>query len=105
MNIVNADFSDQSQTSAERELLALELQNKLTRLNDQSRIFIPLIALAVITAIPILSKSPIRFLMLLLNPFVLLPVGFCLFHLLLAWRGIAKARSRIRNFDKASTAG
>jgi len=104
VNILNADFSDKSQTREERELLALELQNKLARLNDQSRIFIPLIALAVITAIPILSKSPVRFLILFLNPFVLLPVGFCLFHLLLAWRGIAKARTRIRNLDKTSTA-
>lgn len=106
MNIdLNADLPDQSQISAERDMLALELQTRLAKLNDQSRIFIPLIALAVITAIPVISKSPLRFLLLLLSPFVLLPVGFCFFHLLLAWRGIAKARTRIRDFDKESAGG
>lgn len=61
--------------------------------------FIPLIALVLIASIPVWSKSPARFLLLLLSPFVFLPLGFCIAHLLLAWRRIAIARSRIRNWD------
>lgn len=99
---MNADVPNQSTVTTEEDALARDLQTRLARLNDQSRIFIPLIALAVITAIPIISKSPMRFLLLLLNPFVLLPVGFCLLHLLVAWRGIVKARIRIRDFDSTS---
>lgn len=99
---MNADVPNQSTVTTEEDALARDLQTRLARLNDQSRIFIPLIALAVITAIPIISKSPMRFLLLLLNPFVLLPVGFCLLHLLVAWLGIVKARIRIRDFDSTS---
>lgn len=83
----------------EGALLTLELQDRLARLNDQARIFIPLIALCLIFAIPIWSKSLTRFLKLLLSPFVLLPLAFCIIHLVMAWRGIIKARSRIRAFE------
>jgi hypothetical protein len=83
----------------DRDRLTLELENRITRLNDQARIFIPLIALGLIVAIPIWSKSLTRFLILLLSPFVLFPLAFCLVHLILAWRGVIKARARIREWD------
>ena len=92
----------QAALSIERDRLALDLQNRVTKLNDQARIFIPLIALCLIFAIPIWSKSVVRFLILLLSPFVLLPVGFCIIHLALAWRGIVRARIRIRDCELAA---
>lgn len=81
-----------------RETLERELQDQLAKLNEQARIFIPLIALLLIASIPLWSR-PAKFLMLLLSPFVLLPLGFCVAHLLLAWRKIAIARGRIREWD------
>jgi hypothetical protein len=87
--------------TTERDKLAVDLQDRIERLNDQARIFIPLIALCLIFAIPIWSKSLVRFLLLLVNPFVLLPLGFCMIHLWLAWRGIAKVRARIREWDRS----
>ena len=98
----NPDFHRQASPATERDRLALDLQNRVTRLNDQARIFIPLIALCVIVAIPVWSKSAVRLLMLLINPFVLFPVGFCIIHLVVAWRGIAKAKSRIRDWERVS---
>jgi len=86
--------------AAERDRLAVDLQDRIERLNEQARIFIPLIALCLIFAIPIWSKSLVRFLLLLVNPFVLLPLAFCVIHLLLAWRGIAKVRARIREWER-----
>ena len=100
-NELNPDFRRQSAQATERDRLALDLQDRVTKLNEQARIFIPLIALCLIVAIPVWSKSAVRFLMLLLNPFVLLPVGFCIVHLTLAWRGIVKARTRIRDWERA----
>jgi len=85
--------------SVNRDFLVLELQNRITKLNDQARIFIPLIALCLIVAIPVWSKSLTRFLILLLSPFVLFPLAFCVIHLTLAWRGIVRARNRIRDWD------
>ncbi|HXU07505.1 MAG TPA: hypothetical protein VN743_00815 [Blastocatellia bacterium] len=99
---MNANFPNRTSTGAELELLTIELQNRIAKLNDQARIFLPLIAFAVIVAIPIWSRSATRFLLLLVNPFVLLPVGFCVMHLLLAWRGIARIRNRIRVCERAS---
>jgi hypothetical protein len=99
---LNPDFSRQAVAATERDRLALDLQDRVAKLNDQARIFIPLIALCLIVAIPIWSKSLVRFLILLLSPFVLLPVGFCIVHLALAWRGIAKARTRIRDWERAT---
>jgi hypothetical protein len=93
-------FVDRGALATERDKLAVDLHDRIERLNEQARIFIPLIALGVIVAIPIWSTSLVRFLLLLVNPFVLLPLGFCLIHLVLAWRGIAKARARIREWDK-----
>jgi hypothetical protein len=84
----------------ERERLALDLQNRISRLNEQARIFLPLIALGLIVAIPIWSRSLVRFLILLGSPFVLLPIGFCLIHLILAWRGIAKVRFQLREDEQ-----
>lgn len=101
-NHLNADFPNRTSTGSELELLTIELQNRITKLNDQARIFLPLIAFALIVAIPIWSRSATRFLLLLVNPFVLLPVGFCVMHLLLAWRGIARTRNRIRACERAS---
>ena len=96
--------SDLRATQAtERDRLVLDLKDRVARLNDQARIFLPLIALCLIFAIPIWSKSLARFLILLLSPFVLLPVGFCIVHLVLSWRGIAKARTRIRDWERATT--
>jgi hypothetical protein len=98
---LNTDFRRQAALATERDRLALDLQDRVANLNEQARIFIPLIALWLIVAIPVWSKSPVRFLILLLNPFVLLPVGFCVIHLALAWRGIVKARARIRDWERA----
>jgi hypothetical protein len=89
----------------DRESLVVELEDRIAKLNEQSRIFIPLIALVLIASIPIWSKSPARFGMLLLSPFVLLPLGFCITHLLLAWRRIEIARRRIRKWDIANEHG
>ena len=89
----------------ERDKLTVDLQDRIERLNEQARIFIPLIALCVIFAIPIWSKSLVRFLLLLVNPFVLLPLGFCVIHLWLAWRGIAKVRTRIREWERNAANG
>jgi hypothetical protein len=88
--------------TTERDKLAVDLQDRIARLNEQARIFIPLIALGVIVAIPIWSTSLVRFLLLLVNPFVLFPLGFCLIHLALAWRGIAKVRARIREWERSA---
>jgi len=99
---LNPDYRRQAALEAERNRLALDLQDKVTKLNEQARIFIPLIALCVIVAIPVWSKSGFRLLMLLLNPFVLFPVGFCTAHLAVAWRGIAKAKSRIRDWERVA---
>jgi hypothetical protein len=86
----------------DRETLVVELEDRIAKLNEQSRIFIPLIALVLIASIPIWSKSPARFGMLLLSPFVFLPLGFCITHLLLAWRRIALAKGRLREWDIAN---
>ena len=94
-----------SDQTLNRDYLVLELQNRITRLNDQARIFIPLIALCLIVAIPVWSKSLTRFLILLLSPFVLFPLAFCVIHLTLAWRGIVRARNRIRDWDINQHAG
>ena len=98
----NPNYRRQAALATERDRLALDLQDRVARLNDQARIFVPLIALCLIVAIPIWSKSLVRFLILLLSPFVLLPVGFCIVHLAVAWRGIAKARSRIRDWERVT---
>lgn len=88
--------------AAERDRLAIDLQDRIDRLNEQARIFIPLIALCLIFAIPIWSKSLVRFVLLLVNPFVLLPLAFCVIHLVLAWRRIARARARIRDWERSA---
>jgi hypothetical protein len=95
---LDSDF--RATQAIERDRLVLDLKDRVARLNDQARIFIPLIALCLIVAMPIWSKSLSRFLILLLSPFVLLPLGFCLVHLLLSWRGIAKARTRLRDLER-----
>jgi hypothetical protein len=94
--------SREQPTGSLRETLSLELQDRVTKLNDQARIFIPLIGLGLIAGIPVLSKSPMRFLMLLLSPFVLLPLGFCLIHLVIAFTRIAKAKARIRQLERTA---
>lgn len=99
-NDIDRDFRGPAAPATERDRLRVDLQNRVAKLNEQARIFIPLIALCVIAAIPVWSKSATRFLMLLLNPFVLLPVGFCLFHLAIACAGIAKAKARIRYWER-----
>lgn len=99
---LNPDVSRRASLATERDRLALDLQNRVTKLNDQARIFIPLVALSLIFAIPIWSKSLTRFLILLMSPFVLLPVGFCIIHLALAWRGIVKAKSRINDLERVT---
>jgi hypothetical protein len=98
----NLDFSSPAALRNERTRLVLELQERLAKLNEQARIFIPLIALCLIVAMPIWSKSLVRFLKLLLSPFVLLPLGFCIIHLALACRGIVRARSRIRDWERSA---
>jgi hypothetical protein len=99
---LKADFHTEATLAIERDRLAVDLQERIAKLNDQARIFLPLIAFCLIAAMPIWSKSLVRFLILLLSPFVLLPVGFCIIHLALAWRGIAKARTRIRDWERAT---
>jgi hypothetical protein len=99
---LSPDFRGQGAQATERDRLTLDLQNKVARLNEQARIFIPLIALCVIVAIPVWSKSAVRFLILLLNPFVLLPLGFSLIHLAVAFVGIAKAKARIREWERVT---
>ena len=74
----------------------------MAKLNEEARIFIPLIALCLIVAMPIWSKSLVRFLKLLLSPFVLLPLGFCIIHLALACREIVRARIRIRDWERSA---
>lgn len=99
---LRSSLANRGAFAAERNRLAVDLQDRIERLNEQARIFIPLIALCLIFAIPIWSKSLVRFLLLLVNPFVLLPVGFCLVHLVVAWRGIARARARIHEWEKSA---
>lgn len=89
---------------AERESLRLALHRDETRLAEQARIFLPLVAFALIFAMPIWSRSLDRFLKLLLSPFVLLPVGFCLMHLVLAWRKIARTKKQVRELDQSAAA-
>ena len=96
------DSDPRTAQSLEHRKLVVELEDRISKLNDQAKIFIPLIAMCLIVAIPIWSKSLQRFLILLLSPFVLLPLGFCLVHLVLAWRGIAKARTRIREWERVN---
>ncbi len=99
---LNPHHGRQAALAIERDRLDLDLEQRISRLNDQARIFIPLIALCLIVAIPIWSRSLVRFLILLLSPFVLLPLGFCIVHLVLSWRGIAKARTRIRDWERVT---
>lgn len=96
---ISPDFRRQASFASERDRLALDLKDRLRRLNDQARIFLPLIAFWLILSIPVWSKSPGKFFLLLLNPFVLFPVGFCIVHLAMALRGIAKAKGRIREWE------
>lgn len=98
-NFQEKDLGGQSNQTVERDNLEVELQNRITRLNDQTRIFIPLIALCLIVAIPIWSKSLTRFVLLLLSPFVLLPLAFCVAHLTSAWLGVSKAKARLREWN------
>ena len=98
---LNRELGTQDASGAERDRLAGDLRDRVTRLDEQARIFIPLIALCLIAAIPVWSKSLLRFLALLLNPFVLLPLAFCIIHLALAWRGIVKARNRMRDWERS----
>lgn len=93
---------DVNHQRSERTRLVLELQERLAKLNEQARIFLPLIALCLIVAMPIWSKSLVRFLKLLLSPFVLLPLGFSIVHLVLAYRGIVRVRSRIRDWERSA---
>jgi hypothetical protein len=88
---------------AERRELALGLAESESQLAEQARLFVPLVALAVIAAMPIWAKSFDRFLKLLASPFVLLPVGFCIAHLVISWRKIIKMRQRMREIERAET--
>jgi len=63
-------------------------------------VFVPLVALALIAAMPIWAKSLDRFLKLLASPFVLLPVGFCIVHLVISWRKIIRMRDRLLEIDR-----
>ena len=99
-NELHRDLRAQDGFGIERDRLAGDLRDRVTRLDEQARIFIPLIALCLIAAIPVWSKSLLRFLALLLNPFVLLPLAFCIIHLALAWRGIVKARNKMRDWER-----
>jgi hypothetical protein len=100
---LNRDLRVQDAFGIERDRLAGDLRDRVTRLDEQARIFIPLIALCLIAAIPVWSKSLLRFLALLLNPFVLLPLAFCIIHLALAWRGIVKARNKMRDWERRNS--
>ena len=99
-NELNGDLRAPDLYRDERNQLTDDLRDKITKLDEQARIFIPLIALCLIAAIPVWSKSPVRFLALLLNPFVLLPLAFCISHLVLAWLRIVKARNNIRDWER-----
>jgi hypothetical protein len=98
---LNRDLRAEDTFGIERDRLAGDLRDRVNRLDEQARIFIPLIALCLIAAIPVWSKSLLRFLALLLNPFVLLPLAFCIIHLALAWRGIVKARHKMRDWERS----
>jgi len=101
---LNRDAHAQPAIDTQRERLRLALRRDETRLAEQARIFLPLVAFALIFAMPIWSRSLDRFLKLLLSPFVLLPVGFCLVHLVLAWRKIARTKKQVRELDQSATA-
>ncbi len=85
---------------AERRELALGLAQSESQLAEQARLFVPLVALALIAAMPIWTQSLNRFLKLLASPFVLLPVGFCIAHLFISWRKIVKMRQRMREIER-----
>jgi hypothetical protein len=87
--------------AAERRELALGLARSESQLAEQARLFVPLVALALIVAMPIWTKSLDRFLKLLASPFVLLPVGFCIAHLVISWRRIIRMRQRMREIERA----
>ena len=88
--------------AAERRELLLGLEQSESRLAEQARLFVPLVALALIVAMPIWTKSLDRFLKLLASPFVLLPVGFCIAHLVISWRKIIRMRQMMREIDRAA---
>jgi hypothetical protein len=94
-----------SAAAAERRELALSLEQSESRLAEQARLFVPLVALALIAAMPVWAKSLDRFLKLLASPFVLLPVGFCVAHLAVSWRKIVKMRRRMRDIEHAENRG
>jgi len=94
------DFRRETSLDEERDRLTVDLQVRVKRLDKQARIFIPLIALWLITTMPVWSKSLPRFLLLLSSPFVFLPVGFCIIHIVLAWRGVERAKNRIRDWER-----
>ena len=85
---------------SERPDLAARLEQSEARLAEQARIFVPLVALALLAAMPIWAKSLNRFLKLLASPFVLLPIGFCIVHLAISWRRIVKMRQQIRRNER-----
>jgi H+/gluconate symporter-like permease len=87
---------------AERRELALGLAQSESQLAEQARLFVPLVALALIVAMPVWMKSFDRFLKLLASPFVLLPVGFCIAHLVVSWRKLIKMRQRMRELEQAA---
>jgi hypothetical protein len=87
---------------AERRELKLDLEQNESRLAEQARLFVPLVALALIAAMPIWTKSLDRFLKLLASPFVLLPVGFSIAHLVISWRKIIRMRRRMREIERAA---
>lgn len=100
----NSDAHARHATDIERENLRLALHRDETKLAEQARIFLPLVAFTLIFAMPIWSRSLDRFLKLLLSPFVLLPVGFCLVHLVLAWRRIARMKKQVRELERSAAA-
>ena len=86
---------------AERHRLAAGLAESESRLAEQARVFVPLVALALIAAMPVWANSLARFLKLLASPFVLLPVGFCIAHLVISWRKIIRMRQRLHEAERA----
>ncbi|MFL6277254.1 MAG: hypothetical protein ACJ74G_18880 [Blastocatellia bacterium] len=86
---------------AERHRLAVGLAESESRLAEQARVFVPLVALALIAAMPVWANSLGRFLKLLASPFVLLPVGFCIAHLAISWRKIIRMRHRLHEAERA----
>jgi hypothetical protein len=86
-------------SASERGDLNLWLEKSEALLANEARIFLPLLAIALIVAMPIWTVSLNRFLKLLVSPFVLLPLGFCIMHLAIAWRRIIKTRRRIRQIE------